>query len=107
MAGSFGWTCALPARLVPWGGSYHSMIYIRRANASPDERRPMTHNPARPPGRPPQSPQEAEDRARLSLPLLSLLALALGVITGFGAVLCRDLIGLIHNLAFTGRLALH
>ncbi len=33
---------------------------------------------------------------------LSLLALGLGVVTGLGAVVFRDLIGLIHNLLFTG-----
>jgi len=32
---------------------------------------------------------------------LSLLALGLGVVTGLGAVVFRDLIGLIHNLLFT------
>jgi CIC family chloride channel protein len=41
---------------------------------------------------------------RLSLLQLSLLALLLGVVTGVGAVLFRDLIGLIHNLFFEGRL---
>ncbi|HEY3800150.1 MAG TPA: chloride channel protein [Caulobacteraceae bacterium] len=40
---------------------------------------------------------------RLSLVELSLAALAIGVVTGFGAVGFRDLIGLIHNLAFFGR----
>jgi CIC family chloride channel protein len=36
-----------------------------------------------------------------------LLALALGVITGLGAVLFRDLIGAIHNLLFAGHAAVH
>ena len=46
-----------------------------------------------------------EDEARrLSLLYLSLLALALGLVTGLGAVLFRDLIGLLHNLFFAGRL---
>jgi CIC family chloride channel protein len=44
----------------------------------------------------------AEESRRLPLALLSLLALALGTVTGLGAVLFRDLIGLIHNLMFTG-----
>src|SRR5579862_2959054 len=35
------------------------------------------------------------------------LALLVGVVTGFGAVGFRDLIGLIHNLAFYGRLSFH
>jgi CIC family chloride channel protein len=53
------------------------------------------------------APARPEGRARpLSLVQLSLLAVALGAITGLGAVLFRDLIGLIHNLFFTGRLAL-
>ncbi len=46
-----------------------------------------------------------EEHRRLSLPRLSLLALAVGVVTGFGAVGFRDLIGLVHNLAFAGRLS--
>jgi chloride channel protein, CIC family len=41
--------------------------------------------------------------ASLGLPHLSLLALAVGVVTGFGAVGFRDLIGLIHNVLFLGR----
>ncbi len=39
---------------------------------------------------------------RLGLVRLSLLAVVIGVITGFGAVLFRALIGLIHNIAFLG-----
>jgi chloride channel protein, CIC family len=50
---------------------------------------------------------EAEDGGRLPLVQLSLLALGLGVVTGLGAVLFRDLIGLIHNLLFTGHAQLH
>ena len=47
-----------------------------------------------------------EDEARrLSLVQLSLMALSVGVVTGLGAVLFRDLIGLIHNLAFEGRVS--
>ena len=46
-----------------------------------------------------------EHERRLSLTQLSLLALIVGVVTGFGAVGFRDLIGLIHNLAFQGRLS--
>ena len=46
-----------------------------------------------------------EEAGRLSLLALAGLALAVGVITGIGAVLFRDLIGLIHNLFFEGRLA--
>src|SRR3984885_9760672 len=42
---------------------------------------------------------------RLGLLRLSLLAIVVGIITGFGAVLFRALIGLIHNAAFLGVLA--
>src|SRR5665213_335133 len=50
---------------------------------------------------------EPEEIRPLPLSQLSLLALVLGVITGLGAVLFRDLIGLIHNLAFTGHAMIH
>jgi len=50
---------------------------------------------------------EPDEIRPLPLSQLSLLALALGVITGLGAVLFRDLIGLIHNLAFTGHASVH
>ncbi len=50
---------------------------------------------------------EAEEIRPLSLTPLSLLALGLGVITGLGAVAFRALIGLIHNLAFTGHALVH
>jgi chloride channel protein, CIC family len=39
---------------------------------------------------------------RLGLVRLSLLAIVVGLITGLGAVVFRDLIGLIHNIAFLG-----
>ncbi len=45
------------------------------------------------------------DTRRLSLLQLSLLALLVGVVTGFGAVGFRDLIGLVHNFAFKGQLS--
>ncbi|NTJ63090.1 chloride channel protein [Agrobacterium rhizogenes] len=47
------------------------------------------------------APEHDED-LRLSLLLLSALALGLGIVTGVGAVLFRDLIGLLHNLFFNG-----
>jgi chloride channel protein, CIC family len=50
---------------------------------------------------PPSPPAPAEEAAhRLRLLPLSLVALAVGIITGFGAVVFRGLIGLIHNLFF-------
>ena len=39
---------------------------------------------------------------RLGLVRLSLLAIVVGLVTGLGAVVFRDLIGLIHNIAFLG-----
>ncbi len=39
---------------------------------------------------------------KLGLARLSLLAIVVGIITGFGAVIFRALIGLIHNVAFLG-----
>jgi len=50
---------------------------------------------------------ESEESRQLPLAQISLLALGLGVVTGIGAVLFRDLIGLIHNLFFTGHALLH
>jgi CIC family chloride channel protein len=46
-----------------------------------------------------------DDVRRISLVSLSILALIVGVVTGFGAVLFRDLIGLIHNVLFLGQFA--
>ena len=53
------------------------------------------------------SVMETEESHQLPLAQLSLLALGLGVVTGFGAVLFRDLIGLIHNLLFAGHAVIH
>ena len=39
---------------------------------------------------------------RIGLVRLSLLAFVVGIVTGFGAVVFRALIGLIHNIAFLG-----
>jgi CIC family chloride channel protein len=50
---------------------------------------------------------EGDEGRRLPLAQLALLALGLGVVTGIGAVLFRDLIGFIHNLFFTGHATLH
>jgi chloride channel protein, CIC family len=36
---------------------------------------------------------------------MAILAVIVGVVTGFGAVLFRDLIGLIHNILFLGQFA--
>lgn len=50
---------------------------------------------------------DGEESQQLPLAQLSLLALALGVVTGLGAVAFRDLISLIHNLLFTGHVLIH
>ncbi len=50
---------------------------------------------------------DGEENRQLPLAQLSVLALGLGVVTGVGAVLFRDLIGLIHNLLFAGRAVVH
>ena len=43
-----------------------------------------------------------DETGRLGLAYLSILALGLGIGTGLGAVLFRDLIGLLHNLFSPG-----
>ncbi|HWG06375.1 MAG TPA: chloride channel protein, partial [Beijerinckiaceae bacterium] len=45
----------------------------------------------------------ADDIEPIGLVSLSLLAIVVGVVTGFGAVVFRDLIGLIHNVLFLGQ----
>jgi CIC family chloride channel protein len=49
---------------------------------------------------------ESAEIRQLPLLKISLSALGLGVVTGIGAIF-RDLIGLIHNLFFTGHASLH
>ena len=51
------------------------------------------------------SSSEDDEVQRLSLSFLSALAFAVGIITGLGAVIFRDLIGLIHNVLFLGEFA--
>ena len=46
-----------------------------------------------------------EDPPQIGLVHLSILAVVVGVVTGFGAIGFRDLIGLIHNAAFLGQFA--
>ncbi|HTZ69953.1 MAG TPA: chloride channel protein [Acetobacteraceae bacterium] len=48
---------------------------------------------------------QEDETLRIGLVSLTLLALVVGVVGGFGAVLFRDLIGLLHNLFFAGRFA--
>jgi CIC family chloride channel protein len=56
---------------------------------------------------PPAAPAvEHEDHLpRIGLLPLSVLALLVGLITGIGAVVFRDLIGLVHNVLFLGKFA--
>jgi chloride channel protein, CIC family len=44
---------------------------------------------------------------RIGLVRLSLIAIVVGLITGFGAVLFRALIGVVHNIAFLGLFAIN
>src|SRR5260221_11455434 len=44
-----------------------------------------------------------DESHRLSLLTLTILGLVLGLVTGVGAILFRDLISLLHNLFFAGR----
>ena len=55
----------------------------------------------------PAEDETDEDPRRLGLLHLSVLALIVGVVTGFGAVVFRDLIGLIHNVMFLGQFTMH
>ena len=55
-------------------------------------------------GPPPAERSEQEIRP-LNLAALSALAFGVGVVTGLGAVLFRELIGLIHNILFLGEFA--
>jgi chloride channel protein, CIC family len=49
---------------------------------------------------------ESQGRRGISLPYLSILAMVVGIVTGIGAVLFRDLIGFIHNLLFLGQFSI-
>ncbi|WP_259782145.1 chloride channel protein [Aestuariispira ectoiniformans] len=44
-------------------------------------------------------------KKRVSLLSLSIMALAVGVVTGFGAIVFRFMVGVIHNFAFHGELS--
>jgi chloride channel protein, CIC family len=64
--------------------------------------------PAVTPVTPPVAQAQLEEEiAPAGLVRLSLLALVVGLMTGFGAVFFRDLIGLVHNAAFLGQLDYH
>ena len=55
----------------------------------------------------PPSFAPVEEAHRIGLVYLSLLALAVGIVTGLGAVVFRELIGFIHNLLFLGQVSFH
>jgi chloride channel protein, CIC family len=48
-----------------------------------------------------------DEERRIGPVYLSLLALLVGIAAGLGAIVFRELIGLIHNLLFLGRFAFH
>lgn len=55
--------------------------------------------------RSPVAPSTAPGGRRIGTVRLSVLAVVIGIVTGFGAVVFRDLIGFIHNLLFLGQLS--
>jgi CIC family chloride channel protein len=65
----------------------------------PDRSAPTAHTRAAD-----QAGRVAEATHRIGLPYLSILAFAVGIVTGVGAVVFRDLIGFVHNLLFLGQL---
>ena len=54
-----------------------------------------------------EKPDEELDGGAIGLFRLSLLAVAVGLATGLGAVAFRALIGLIHNVFFLGQFSFH
>lgn len=68
---------------------------------------PISDSTLRGPARTAAASPSSDDHPRaLGLVTLSVLALVVGIVTGLGAVGFRDLIGVIHNLMFTGHPAL-
>ncbi len=53
------------------------------------------------------SKEGADATPSIGLVLLCCLAIVIGVVTGLGAVVFRDLIGLIHNILFLGQFTAH
>jgi chloride channel protein, CIC family len=64
---------------------------------------PLPHPPAA--QTPPEPSNEPEEIRQIGQVSMAILALIVGIVTGFGAVGFRDLIGLIHNVLFLGRFA--
>ncbi|WP_428490192.1 chloride channel protein [Rhodopila sp.] len=73
---------------------------VDAASAEPDAR-PRVATATRAPQGPTEAPEQSARRMRLLV--LSLLALIVGIVTGIGAVVFRDLIGLVHNVFFLGQ----
>ncbi len=80
---------------------------MNQAPPASSERPDHTTPPVETSSSPPVTPDEQADKpvGRMHLLPLSLLALLVGLVTGLGAVIFRDLIGLVHNLLFLGRFA--
>ena len=55
----------------------------------------------------PSEVAEADEPRRIGLVYLSLLALGVGIAAGLGAIVFRELIGLIYNLLFLGQFSSH
>ena len=73
---------------------------------SPDRGGPdLGTNEVATPSRPPPAPpaEDAPEGHRVGLATLCGCAILIGIITGIGAVVFRDLIGFVHNLLFLGR----
>ena len=71
----------------------------------PSPTRPLQPAASLAASRPSKFPAETEDIRQIGQALMAILAVAVGIVTGFGAVLFRDLIGLIHNALFLGQFA--
>jgi chloride channel protein, CIC family len=78
------------------------MASLRESSASIEDR--AGGRPA--PAGAPRPEADREEGLRIGLAYLSALAFIVGIVTGFGAVVFRDLIGLIHNVMFLGDLAI-
>jgi chloride channel protein, CIC family len=66
---------------------------------------PLPHPPAAQTLSDASKSAETEEIPQIGQVSMAILALVVGIVTGFGAVLFRDLIGLIHNVVFLGKFA--
>jgi CIC family chloride channel protein len=84
----------------------HGQVMKSKSSPPPFADRPTVQRVAPAPAEPPRAPADetsGEEIRPIGLVLLSMLAIVVGVVTGFGAVVFRDLIGLIHNVLFLGQ----